>query len=382
MAQEKRHLARLKSRATRKSCAMPQSQCRFLLFAVVVAVALAACGKQGQSGQAGPGGGRGNQPVKVDVAVVREQDWHDALRALGTVKAHEAVTVTAKVSETVETVHFESGQAVAKGAPLVTLSGQQQQAMLASAQAQLKEAEQQFQRQQQLVAQQLVARSAFDAARASRDAARAQLAQIRANLSDRVIRAPFAGVLGIRQVSPGALVTPGTVIATLDAIDRVYVDFPVPETEMAGVAPGQALQGRAGAYPGRSFDGRVNTVSARLDAGSRAATVRAELPNPEHLLKPGMLVEVALVRATRPALVVPELAVQQIGSETFVWRVKDDGTVEKADVVVGARIPGQVMLQSGIRGGETIVVEGTGKLQPGAKVATGGPAPAGNVAAH
>src|SRR5690606_4910411 len=152
--------------------------------------------------------------------------------------------VTAKVSETVEQVHFESGQAVARGAPLVTLSGRQQQAALAAAEATAEEAERQYQRQSQLAGQQLVARSALDAQRATRDAARAQVAQVRANLADRVIRAPFAGVLGIRQVSPGALVTPGTAIATLDDIARVYVDFPVPETELAGVAPGQAVTGR------------------------------------------------------------------------------------------------------------------------------------------
>ena len=339
--------------------------------ALVAMLMLTACGKQDKPGSSGPGGGRGNQPVPVVVSTIALQDWNDNLQALGTVRAHEAVTVTAKVSETVQQVHFESGQDVAKGAPLVTLSGQQQDALLASAQAQLKDAEAQLQRLTQLGGQQLVARSAVDTARATRDAARAQVGQIRANLSDRVIRAPFAGVLGIRQVSPGALVTPGTVIATLDDISRVYVDFPVPETELADVAPAQALTGTAGAYPGKRFDGRVQTVAARLDAGSRSATVRGEFANPERLLKPGMLVNVALLRSTRKALVVPELAVQQIGNETFVWRVKGDGTVEKADVVVGGRIPGQVMLTSGIQAGDSIVTEGTGKLQPGAKVAAG-----------
>ncbi|WP_256646273.1 efflux RND transporter periplasmic adaptor subunit [Thermomonas paludicola] len=361
---------------------MLQRPCRFLCAAVAATFILCACGKQATPAQGGPGGGRGNLPVPVEVETVRQQDWSDTLRALGTVRAHEAVTVTAKVSETVQQVHFDSGQDVTKGAPLVTLSGQQQQAALAQAQAQEKDAEAQFQRLSQLVGQQLVARSALDSARATRDAARAQSAQIRANLSDRVIRAPFAGVLGIRQVSPGALVTPGTAIATLDDIARVYVDFPVPETELAGVAPGQALSGRAGAYADRRFDGVVATVSARLDAGSRAATVRGDFPNPQRLLKPGMLVDVALVRGTRLALVVPELAVQQIGTETFVWRLKDNDTVEKADVVVGGRIPGQVMLKSGIRAGDRIVTEGTGKLQPGAKVAPAGAAPAAATANH
>ena len=356
------------------------------MFAAALTSALAACGGDpaaGNGGNAGakagggPGGqGGGDRPTAVTTLRLRPERFAERYSAIGTVKARESVTVTAKVSEIVQQVHFDSGQEVAKGAPLVTLSGQQQQALLASAAAQLKDAEAQLQRLSQLVGQQLVARSAVDTARASRDAARAQVDQIRANLSDRVIRAPFAGVLGIRQVSPGALVTPGTAIATLDDIAHVYVDFPVPETELADVAAGQALGGSAGAYPGQRFEGRVQAVSARLDAGSRAATVRGEFANPQRLLKPGMLVEVALVRATRPALVVPELSVQQVGSETFVWRVKDDGTVEKADVVVGGRIPGKVMLREGLRAGERIVVEGTGKLQPGAKVALGGAAPA------
>ncbi|QIL19930.1 efflux RND transporter periplasmic adaptor subunit [Thermomonas sp. HDW16] len=343
---------------------------RSLFPCLLLAMLLSACGKDEAAKQGGPGG-RGGGPVPVVVETVRMQDWTDALRALGTVHAREAVTVTAKVSETVQQVHFDSGQQVARGAPLVTLSGQQQLASLASAEATAKEAEQLYKRQEQLANQQLVARASLDAQRATRDAARAQVAQIRANLSDRVIRAPFAGVLGIRQVSPGALVTPGTMIATLDDISRVYVDFPVPETELAEVAPGQALSGRVGTYGDRVFNGTVDTVSARLDTASRAATVRGDFPNPERALRPGMLVEVSVARGTRPALVVPEIAVQQIGSETFVWRVKADDTVEKANVVVGGRVPGKVMLTGGVQVGERIVTEGVGKLQAGAKIAAG-----------
>lgn len=342
-------------------------------LAIGIACLLAACG-DGDTPK-GPQG-RGNAPVPVVVAEVAEEPWTDHVRALGTVRAREAVTVTAKVSETVQRVHFQSGQEVARGAPLVTLSGQQQEAALASAQAALKEAEQLYARQSTLAGQQLIARASLDAQRATRDAARAQVAQIRANLSDRVIRAPFAGVLGIRQVSPGALVTPGTEIATLDDIARVFVDFPVPETELADVSPGQPLVGRVGTYGDRSFDGKVETVSARLDAGSRAATVRGDFANDDRALKPGMLVQVALARDTRQALVVPEIAVQQVGTETFVWRVKPDMTVEKVDVEVGGRVPGKVMLASGIKAGDRIVVEGTGKVQPGSTVTEGAAAPA------
>ena len=356
---------------------LPQS----LPLCLSLAILMSACANDEAAKPSG-GGGRNAGPVPVAMEVVREQEWTDAVRALGTVRAREAVTVTAKVSETVQQVHFDSGQQVAKGAPLVTLSGQQQLAALASAEAAAQEAERLYRRQEALASQQLVARASLDAQRATRDAARAQVAQIRANLSDRVIRAPFGGVLGIRQVSPGALVTPGTVIATLDDVSRVYVDFPVPETQLADVAPGQALSGSVAAYGGQRFDGVVQAVAARLDDGSRSATVRGDFPNPSRLLKPGMLVEVDLVRDTRPALVVPEIAVQQVGSETFVWRVKADGTVEKADVEVGGRVPGKAMLAAGVVAGDRIVVQGTGKLQPGARVVEGAgrSAPAGTPA--
>ena len=141
----------------------------------------------------------------------------------------------------------------------MTLSGQAQQAQLREAQTAANEATQLFRRQEELASQQLIARSSLDAQRAARDAANARVAQIRAQLADRVVRAPFSGVLGLRQVSPGALVTPGTPIATLDDIDRVYVDFPVPETALAVLGEGQLLRGTTAAYPGRTFEGVVST---------------------------------------------------------------------------------------------------------------------------
>ena len=304
------------------------------------------------------------------------QPFDDVLEATGTVQARESVTVTAKVSEIVQQVHFQSGQRVARGTPLVTLSGQQQQAALAAAQATADEAERLYQRNAQLAERQLVARASLDAQRATRDAARAQVAQIRAQLGERVVRAPFAGVLGIRQVSPGALVTPGTPIATLDDIARVYVDFPLPETRLAQVEPGQRLVGQVAAWPELRFDGTVRTIDARIDPASRAATVRAEFGNPDGRLRPGMMVTLELSHATRQALLVPEIAVVQVGRDSFVYRVKPDGTVEQAPVVAGARSHGQVEIREGLAAGERIVVDGVGKLRPGARVTEATAAPA------
>ena len=334
--------------------------------ALVLSLALAACGNN----EAAQGGG-GDRAVPVTTEQVRMRPWNDTVQALGTVTARESVTVTAKVSETVTDVHFDSGDRVRAGDPLVTLSGQAQQAQLREAQTAANEATQLFRRQDELAAQQLIARSSLDAQRAARDAANARVAQIRAQLADRVVRAPFSGVLGLRQVSPGALVTPGTAIATLDDIDRVYVDFPVPETALAVLGEGQSLRGTAAAYPGRTFEGVVSTIDSRVDPATRAVTVRGDFANAENLLRPGMLVQIVLSRPEREALVIPEIAIVQVGSRSYVWRVGEDDTATQATVVVGARREGLAEVTEGLVPGDRIVVDGTGKLRPGALIEEG-----------
>jgi membrane fusion protein (multidrug efflux system) len=307
-------------------------------------------------------------PAAVTATVVETQPWSDTIRALGTVKARESVTVTAKVSETVQVVHFESGDRVEAGAPLVELSGNQQRAMLAQAEATAKEAERLYARQDNLALQGVIPRASLDAQRAVRDSARARVEEMRAALSDRVIRAPFAGVLGIRQVSPGALVTPGTPIATLDDIDRVYVDFPVPEATFANLAVGQQLTATGAAYPGREFEGTVSSIDSRIDPVTRAVNVRGEFMNADHALRPGMLLQVTLIRPPREALLVPEISVVQVGNSSFVYRLRPDSVVERVDVQIGSRRGGLAEVTSGLAVGERIVVDGTGKLRPGERV--------------
>lgn len=331
-------------------------------------VALTACGK-GEAPQRG-----GDRPVPVVTHQVGLRTWNDTIQALGNVKAREAVTVTAKVSETVTRVHFDSGDRVAAGAPLVTLSGDAQKAALAQAQATANEAERLYERQNELASRQLIARSALDTQRATRDAARARVAQMVADLDNRVIRAPFSGVLGLRQVSPGALVTPGTSIATLDDIARVYIDFPVPETRLAHLAAGQRVSGTSAAYPARDFDGVVSTVDARVDPTTRSVTVRGDFANPDGALRPGMLLQVTLLRPARQALLVPEISVVQVGTDSYVFRVKPDSTVERADVKIGTRREGLAEIVEGLSVGDRIVVDGTGKLRVGSRIAEGGEA--------
>src|SRR5690554_6120687 len=327
-----------------------------------------------RGGSGAPGGGPPAGDVTVTTTLVEQQPWSDTIDALGTVAARESVMVTAKVSETVDRVHFESGDLVQAGAVLVSLSGQQQQAALNAAQAAAEEAERLYLRQEQLAGQQLIATSQLDTQRATRDAARARVAEIRANLGDRSIRAPFAGVLGIRRVSPGALVQPGTEIASLDDVAEVYVDFPVPEVQLANLAEGQRLTGRSSAWPGRDFDGEVSMVDSRVDSNTRAVTVRGRFANADRALRPGMLVRIRLDRPAREALVVPEIAVVQVGRDTFAWRVRQDHTVEQVRIQIGARVAGLAEVTDGLVPGDRIVVDGTAKLRPGLEVADVSPA--------
>jgi membrane fusion protein (multidrug efflux system) len=175
-------------------------------------------------------------------------------------------------------------------------------------------------------------------------------------------------VLGLRQVSPGSLVTPGTPIATLDDISLIKLDFQVPERFLAVLERGQGVTARSGTYPGRDFIGEVTSVDSRVDPVTRSVTVRAEIPNPERRLRPGMLMTVQVFLEPRRAIVVPEIAVVQVGTDSFVYRVKPDDTVERAAVQLGSRREGRVEVTAGLDAGNRIVVEGTVKLRDGSHV--------------
>lgn len=345
------------TRKTRKMSPTP----RQLLPALALVLALAGCSAEPPAANRAP-------PATVTTTTVASKPWSDAIEALGTARANESVLVTAKVTETVVRVNFEDGDLVEAGDVLVDLSGRAEVAGLAEAAAAYRESQQQFQRLQQLTAQKLIPTSQLDTQRAAMDSARARLDATRARLSDRVITAPFAGVLGFRQVSPGTLVTPGTTIASLDDVSVMKLDFAVPEGFLAALAVGQDITATSNAYPGREFTGRVTTVDSRIDPITRAVTVRAELPNPERLLRPGMLLTLRVFQPERQALVVPEISVIQVAQKAHVFRVLPDDTVEQVDVKLGQRRRGEVEVLEGLAAGDRIVVDGTVKLRQGSSV--------------
>ncbi|MGH8130458.1 MAG: efflux RND transporter periplasmic adaptor subunit [Steroidobacteraceae bacterium] len=338
-------------------------------FAAAALLALAGCGGDAPAARVGAA-----QATPVTTTTVTPVKWRDTIEALGTARANESVTLTAKVSEIVRKVGFESGDLVEHGRVLVDLSSGVQLAELEEARAAYQEAERQLKRQQELAARQLISASAIDAQRAARDAAKARMDVVRAQLSDRVITAPFDGVLGLRQVSPGSLVTPGTPIATLDDVSIIKLDFSVPERFLAVLRRGQDITAQSTTYPGREFSGKVESVDSRVDPVTRSITVRAQIPNPDRQLRPGMLMSVLLYQNPHETLVVPEIAVLQVGMESFVYRVTKEATVERVRIELGSRRKGEVEVAEGLAAGDRIVVEGTVKLRDGTRVVEALPA--------
>ncbi|MGH8109904.1 MAG: efflux RND transporter periplasmic adaptor subunit [Arenimonas sp.] len=352
----------------------------FFIALTAISVALiSACGKDEQQGGPGAGnarGGQGGPPAVVISALVEEKNWGERVQAVGTARAKESIEIASRVSDKISRVHFESGDSVRAGQVLVSLQTGSDTANVALAQAQLKDADRQFIRGEQLAKEKLVSASQLDTLRSNRDAARARVQAAQATLADRAILAPFSGVLGLRQVSPGQLMSAGTVITTLDDVSKIKVDFSLPEVQLANLKVNLAIEARSDAYPKEVFTGRVISVDSRVDMQSRSIAAQAEIDNPDNRLRPGMLLEINVMQMQRNALVIPELALLQLGSESFVYRVTLDGNAEKVVVKPGSRSFGYVEIIQGLKAGDRIVVEGTSKLRSGQAVTEFGSEPA------
>ena len=310
-------------------------------------------------------------PAAVVTTVVQNERVSHELRALGTAIANESIEVTSKTANLVAAVHFRDGELVRRGAVLVELDSAQARADLAEANAALTESTSQYLRARDLLATNVVSQSQFEQLEATMKANRARADAAEARLADTVIRAPFGGRVGLRRVSVGSLVNPGTVITTLDDTSVMKVDFSVPENDLASLRPGLELSARTAAQPGEPLTGRVLTIDSRIDPATRSVTVRALVPNQAGALRPGMLVNVTLARDPYEAIVIPEQALVPEQSRQFVY-VDSGGRASKREVQIGRREPGRVEIVGGLDTGERIIVEGTQKVRDGSPVQDAG----------
>lgn len=311
------------------------------------------------------------QPMQVIVAAVEQREIANEIEALGTLQANETAVVTANMTETISRIHFTDGQRLKAGDILVELTNREQLAQLEEARVAFNDAERQLQRAQQLVERRFVSDQELDDRRRERELAQARLRAVEARLADRLIRAPFDSVVGLRQVSVGSLLTPGTPVATLHDDSVMKLDFSVPETRLASIRPGLAITASSAAFAGRLFEGEISGVDNEVDPVTRSIRVRALIPNTDGLLRPGMLMTVRIASAPREALVIPEEALVPVGRRQFVMLLseREGGWVaERRQINIGERYPGLVEVTSGLQLGEQVISHGGFRVQPGQRV--------------
>ena len=314
-------------------------------------------------------GGRG--PVPVVSVPVGAETFTDSFSALGNIRANEAVDIRSRISSVVTAIHFEEGQQVKQGDLLVELDNREVKAELAVAQATYDKVKSQYERSKSLRATQVVSAAELDELAADVRKAEADVTAARTRLDHCSIRAPISGVVGLRHISLGSLVSTETMITTLDDLSKVRLDFGVPEMFLATIREGMTVSAVTSVYPDNEFIGSVVSIDSRVDAVTRSVTVVAELANEEGLLKPGMFMNVALQRSRENVVMIPEEALAPRSGRQYVYVIKDGVATEK-EVSLGVRTPGRVEITTGLAAGETVVIEGVQKLRSGSPVVEAG----------
>lgn len=311
--------------------------------------------------------GPADSAVPVIATAVVSRSLATEIEAVGTARANESVDVTSKSSNIVTAIRFGEGDFVRRGAVLVELDSAEVRAALAEAQAAMVDSESQFKRSKDLFAQQALSVSQLDQIEATLKGDRARVNAAQARLDDTVIRAGFDGRTGLRRVSVGSLISPGTVITTLDDSSVIKLDFTVPETNFHVLKKGLAIEATSAGLPNRTFDGKVANIDSRIDPVTRSVTVRAEIPNRDGALRPGMFMTVRLQGAASATLLVPEAAIIPEQGRMYVFALNGT-TAQRREVKIGRRRPGEVEIVSGLQEGDRVVVDGTQNLRDGSVV--------------
>ncbi|WP_309602716.1 efflux RND transporter periplasmic adaptor subunit [Sphingomonas sp.] len=323
----------------------------------------------------GAEGAERKRPIPtVRTEAVTNTRFADRVEAVGTANANEQVTLSAPVTERLVRINFDDGGYVLRGQTVAVLAAGQERAQLAEAQAVARNANQQLRRVSELKRRGFATNSSLDSQVALSSAARAQAAEASASIGDRVITAPFSGWVSLRSISPGAIVAAGTEIATISDVRIIKLDFPVPETLLPLLRRGLPITVTSAAWPSQPFRGMIANIDPVIDPNTRSVVVRAELPNADRRLRPGMLLNVVIDAAPREGLSVPELAVVGEGDCRFVYLIDAQGKAQRSEVRTGARMAGRIEIVSGLRVGQKVVTEGVIKLTDGMKVKVAGPA--------
>lgn len=341
-------------------CLLSHSACRFIILLLTSGLLMLTYPSLSTA--------QASKTKDVIVAPVQLQQISDRVEALGTAQAFESVAITSNVTEKITEIHFDDGQQVSSGDLLVVLDQAEEQANLKQAEAIYNERKLSLKRLSKLQQRQLASADDIDRTRFELQQAEASIKAIETRISNRIIRAPFDGVLGLRNNSLGALVETGDLITTLDDTRQIKLNFTVPSVFLSELTPGLKINARAQALGDRIFVGEVKSINSRVDPVTRSVQVRALLDNPDGKIIPGILMQVDLLRNTREAMLIPESALLPLADKQFVMvRVNKDGldTVEKRQITTGLRLPGYVEVLQGLSVDEQVVTHGNNQIKPG-----------------
>lgn len=320
------------------------------------------------------GGQRGGRVTQVTAVVATMRPFSDNIEALGSAKGIQSVNLSANNTEQVTSVHFNDGAFVHRGDILVQLKSTEEAANVTQARAAVDVAQSNYNRYNTLAQAGFLAPAAMDQYRSALEQARATLAAAQSRQADRVIRAPFAGRLGLTDIAPGALISPGATIVTLDDVSTVRVDFDVPDRYLPMLHLNGPIHARPDPYPARVVSGRISEIDTRIDPNTHAIRARAEFANADSSLVPGMLMHVLIENGQRQAVALPESAVQSQSDQSFVYVIAHQGErtiARQTPVTVGANENGFVEIREGLPVGAQVVLDGLDRIEPDAPVRIG-----------
>jgi len=326
-----------------------------------------ACSKQ-SGGPAAAGGGHGGPqgggmpPMPVEAYTLKAQPLAAGIETVGSLRADESVVVRPEVAGRISRIHFTEGGSVVAGDPLFTLDASLGQASLNEAMANLQNSRMAAERAQKLIAQKLIAQSDYDKANAQMRVDDARVASARAMLTKMTLSAPFAGQVGLREVSVGDFVNVGQDLVKLVRLDPIEVDFAAPESALSQVRNGQKINVNVDSFPNEPFSGTVVAIDPVVDPVTRSAKLRAQIANPGGRLHPGQFVTVQLVTGggNVDAVLVPEQALMQDGDVRFVYTIVA-GKAKRNEIKTGVRVPGFVQVLSGLKAGDVVITAGQTK---------------------
>lgn len=313
----------------------------------------------------------GNAAVDVIVQPASIKNLTTNIEALGTLRANESITLTSNVTKKVTRINFEDGQRVNKGDVLVETTSREESALLQEARFNADEAKKQLDRVSALVKNRAASESLLDQRVREYESARARFDATESRLKDLVLLAPFDGVVGLRNVSVGALISPGDPITTLNDDSKMKLDFTVPAVYLRSLIVGLPIVAESRDLGGKVFEGEIFSIDNQIDEVTRAIKVRALLDNKSHELKQGMLMQVDLKTSARDAIVISEAALVPLGSNNFIFLLKKDKNgfvVERKQIVIGERLVGAVEVVSGLAVGDKVVTHGLQKIRAGQQV--------------